>query len=156
GRSLYFEKVLAIDPEHEEAGPALIAIRSARLDKSLAEAKAAAVAGKTAEAFGLLDAVISESPDCEEAWMLRSMFTDNYAEKIRSFERVLEINPGNAAAAARLESLHMLESAIPQEEPQPVLEPVQPPARDESYAAIEASKFVEEVPSEKHPTQDLE
>ncbi len=156
GRSLYFEKVLAIDPEHDEAGPALAAIRSARLDRSLAEAKAAAVAGRTAEAFGLLDAVISESPDCEEAWMLRSMFTENYAEKIRSFERVLEINPGNAAAAASLESLRMLESAIPQEEPQSDLEPVQPPTRDESYAAIEASKFVEDVPSEKHPTQDLE
>ena len=155
GRSVYYEQVLAIEPDHEDAGPALAAIRSARLEKALAEAKAAAVAGRTAEAFGLLDAVISESPDCEEAWMLRSMFTENFAEKIRSFERVLEINPGNAAAAASLESLRMLESAVPLE-PQPDAEPAPPAARDESYAAIEASKFVEDVPSEKHPTQDLE
>jgi CheY-like chemotaxis protein len=151
----YLEKVVAIDPEHSGARDALSAIRHGRIENGLAEAKAAAVAGRTAEAFGLLEAVINDSPDHEEAWMLRSMFTDNFAEKIRSFERVLEINPDNAAASASLQSLRMLESAVPPEAPADVTLNTNID-RDESYLAIEVGKFDMAVPDEKHPTQDLE
>ena len=108
GKLNYLESALAIEPENEKA---LAAYRDARHDltaKHLAEAKAAAVEGRTAEAQDLLNAVLEEMPDSEDAWMLRSHFSETFDEKIRSFERVLEINPGNAAAAASLASLRSL------------------------------------------------
>ena len=152
---MYWEKVLAVDPENADARCGVDSVRQQRIEKGLNEAKSAAVAGRSAEAFGLLESVISESPDNEEAWMLRSMFTENFAEKIRSFERVLEINPENAAAAASLESLRTLETVVPVEPSAPVHTDNEE-VRDEGYLTIEVGKFVEELPDEKHPTQDLE
>src|SRR5690606_25542554 len=70
-------------------------------------------------------------------------------------ERVLEINPGNAAAAASLESLRMLETAV-QSAPAPADDPAPVDLRDESHLAVEVGKFAENIPDEKHPTQDLE
>lgn len=108
GKLNYLESALAIEPENEKA---LAAYRDARHDLTamhLAEAKAAAVEGRTADAHDLLNAVLEEMPDSEDAWMLRSHFSETFDEKIRSFERVLEINPGNAAAAASLASLRSL------------------------------------------------
>lgn len=108
GKLNYLESALAIEPENEKA---LAAYRDARHDltaRHLAEAKAAAVEGRTADAHDLLNAVLEEMPDSEDAWMLRSHFSETFDEKIRSFERVLEINPGNAAAAASLASLRSL------------------------------------------------
>lgn len=134
GKLLYLEKALAIEPENEEA---LAAYRDARHSITaghLAEAKAAAVAGRTSEAQDLLNAVLEEMPDSEDAWMLRSHFAESFDEKIRSFERVLEINPDNAAAMASLESLRSLigsaEQAVQAEDtssPEP-----------EMYEAVEA------------------
>ena len=90
GKLNYLENALAIEPENEKA---LAAYRDARKDlttKHLADAKAAAVEGRTADAHDLLNAVLEEMPDSEDAWMLRSHFSEKFDEKIRSFERVLK------------------------------------------------------------------
>lgn len=113
GQLLYLEKALAIDPENEAAINAHKAVKREITSRHLADAKTAAVSGRLGEANELLDAVLAEMPDSEEAWMLRSHFAVNFEEKIRSFERVVEINPNNLLASTSLESLRSL--VMPQE-----------------------------------------
>lgn len=102
------EKVLSIDPDNQAAQ---MAFKSARQQTSLdllAEAKAKAVSGKRDEANVLLDAILEESSDSEEAWILRAFLVDGFDEKISSYVKVLEINPENLAAQAGLASLRSI------------------------------------------------
>ncbi len=155
GKLLYLEKALSIDPGNQSAIDAYRSARQAITAGHLADAKAAAVAGRNADARELLNAVLEEMPDSEDAWMLRSHFADSFDEKITSFERVLEINPGNAAAAASLESLRSLVGNS--SEAQVVVEAVEEPSTFEAgFGGAEASMFDDEFTSEKHPTEDLE
>lgn len=114
GKLVYLEKALSVEPYNSEARAAYAETRRELASTHLADARAAAVAGNIAEAGELLEAVLAEMPESEEAWILRAHFADSFEEKIRSFERVLEINPKNAAAQASLFSLHsILEIAMP-------------------------------------------
>ena len=161
GKLLYLEKALSIEPDNENAAEAYRSIRNEITANHLGKAKMAAVAGRNAEANELLEAVLAESPDSEEAWMLRSHIADGFAEKIRSYEMVLSINPANAAALANLESLNALANAAPAPEI-----PAQKAANEsdsrndlevsDSFALVEASKAENHFEIEKHPTQDLE
>ena len=139
GKLNYLDNALAIEPDNEKA---LVAYREAKHEltaKHLADAKAAAVAGRTADAHELLNAVLEEMPDSEDAWMLRSHFADNFEDKIRSFERVLDINPGNAAAAASLASLRSLVG-------EPVAETnEEDPADVKAEVAAETDEAVEDI-----------
>lgn len=162
GQLLYLEKALSIEPENEAAQNAYRAVRREITSRHLADAKAAAVAGRTEDAKNLVEAVLEEMPDSEDAWMLRSHFAENFAEKIRSFERVLEINPQNFLASSSLESLRSLvgptvespssESAVTESvEEALVFE------ENDSFASAEASRFEShKIEIEKSPTQDLE
>lgn len=157
GKLLYLEKALAIEPENRSARAAYQQARNAIAAGHLSNAKAAAVAGRTAEAHELLNAVLEEMPDSEDAWMLRSHFAESFDEKIRSFERVLQINPKNAAAAASLESLRSLvgdadaSAATTEQKADEVAT-----APSEGVAAAEAALFDGDVYADKSPTQDLE
>ena len=146
GKLLYLEKALAIEPENQEAIAAYRDARHSITAGHLAEAKAAAVAGRTSEAQDLLNAVLEEMPDSEDAWMLRSHFAESFDEKIRSFERVLEINPDNAAATASLESLRSLVGSAEQA--------VQ--AEDDSSPEPEIYEAAEAVSSEPELTTDAQ
>lgn len=162
GQLLYLEKALSIEPENEAAQNAYRAVRREITSRHLADAKAAAVAGRTEDAKNLVEAVLEEMPDSEDAWMLRSHFADNFAEKIRSFERVLEINPQNFLASSSLESLRSLvgptveapsiESAASASVEEPTIF-----EENDSFASAEASRFEShKIEIEKSPTQDLE
>ena len=65
--------------------------------------------------IGLLDEVLAKSPEMEEAWVLKSHLAENFDDKIKAFEKVLEINPGNLAAQAGLESLNAIMRSVPPE-----------------------------------------
>jgi CheY-like chemotaxis protein len=161
GKLLYLEKALSIDPDNEDAAEAYRSIRGEITSNHLAKAKMAAVAGRNAEANELLEAVLAESPDSEEAWMLRSHIADGFVEKIRSYEMVLSINPANAAALANLDSLKALANAVPAPEVPATEAAYEPDPRNDlevsdSFALVEASKAENNFEIEKHPTQDLE
>ncbi len=155
GKLLYLEKALAIDPENQSANDAYRAARQAITYGHLADAKAAAVAGRNDEARELLKAVLDEAPDSEEAWMLHAHFADNFNDKIASFERVLAINPSNAAAAASLESLRSLVGESPkiEVEAQTVSEP---PTFEPGSGDAEASMFEAEFASVEQSNDDLD
>lgn len=158
GKITYLEKVLNIDPENEAA---LVAYKKARNETTktlLREAQAAAVAGRSAEAKTMLKAILEEMPDSEEAWTLNALFVDTFEEKVASYEKVLSINPANAAAAASLESLRSLmqlagTAPAPQAEPEPETESQQA-FTSENYELSDQPEVDED--SHRSPTQDLE
>lgn len=114
GKIVYLEKVLSIDPENDAAQSAFQSARQSISQSQLAEVKSAAVAGRTSEANELLDVMLKEAPDSEEAWILRSHLVDRFDEKISSLEKALEINPENVAARASLDSIRsIVESFTP-------------------------------------------
>ncbi len=112
GKITYLEKVLEFDPENESALAAYTAARNSIRANLLAEARTAAVAGNSTEAHELLNAILAEEPDAEDAWVLKSHLANGFEEKIEAFRRVLEINPDNASAKASLESLTSIMDAV--------------------------------------------
>ncbi len=119
GKLTYLEKALEFDPENETAKAGYTAARNSIREKLLSEARAAAVAGNAAEADELLDAIIAEEPDAEDAWVLRSHLANGFEAKIAAFKRVLEINPDNATAKSGLESLTSIMDAVAATAPAP-------------------------------------
>lgn len=112
GKLTYLEKVLEFDPENETAKGGYTAAKNGIRERLLAEARAAAVAGKGVEANELLDAILAEEPNAEDAWVLRAHIASDFEVKIAAFRRILEINPSNAAAKSGLESLSSIMDAV--------------------------------------------
>lgn len=164
GKLLYLEKALAIDPDNVEARAAFADVRKSMTSGYLEEAKVAAVAGRVADANELLDAVLEEMPDSEDAWMLRSHFSAGFEDKIAAFQRVLEINPENVAARAGLESLRSLLPNTPVAEPavnQPLQE-IEAPAEEsvreeepEMSVSLQSGMLEAPVVEDKSPTEEL-
>lgn len=118
----YLERVLALDPDNEAAKAA---IRSARQNTArimFQEARSAVSAGERDRAYAIVENILEDTPDMEDAWLLKSHLTDSFEEKIECYERALEINPDNLLARSNLESLlSILETATPDA-------PVEPPS----------------------------
>lgn len=138
------ERVLATNPENEKARAALESIERDIVTEQLKAANAAAIGGNRDKANSLLEEVFAKAPEMEEAWVLKSHLAENFDEKISAFEKVLEINPGNLAAQAGLESLRAIMNSVP---PEAVEEPAEP--------AAGKHQFDEEVAEDRNPTQDL-
>lgn len=105
GKIAYFERVLNIDPENETARAGHRTAKFNISQRQLAEARAAAVGGKTLEANEFLDAILAENPESEDAWILRAHLAEGFERKITAYENVLQLNPGNVVAKSSLESL---------------------------------------------------
>lgn len=112
GKLSYLEKVLEFDPDNETARTGYQAARNSIREGLLNEARAAAVTGNSQSANELLDAVIAEEPDAEDAWVLKSHIAVGFDEKIAAFRRVLEINPENGVARSGLDSLTAIMDAV--------------------------------------------
>lgn len=108
----YLERVLSINPENEEAKTAMRAARMKTGDSLLKDAKSAAVAGEKEKAVGILDEMLRQFSDSEDAWILRSHLADDFEEKIRCFESALNINPDNVTAKASLDSLRAIMETV--------------------------------------------
>ena len=152
GKLTYLEKVLEFDPENEAAGAAYKAARDSIRANLLAEARTAAVAGNTTEAHELLDAIIAEEPNAEDAWVLRSHLANGFEEKIEAFKKILEINPDNVSAKASLESLTSIMDAVAPKVVEEAVAPVEvveetPAAFDFVEESTEPVQFAEEFES---------
>lgn len=155
GKLSYLEKVVEIDPANEEAKAECSAAKNAINQALLAEARAAAVAGRKGDANDLLDAFLAENPESEDGWILRSHLADGFDEKIAAFQKVLEINPSNAVAASGVESLRSILALVsPGQETSSWLVP---DAMENTAFAIDSERHSEaSVIHDKSPTQDLE
>lgn len=155
GKLLFIEKALSLEPDNLESQAALSAIRTEITDRDLLGAKAAAVAGRLDEANALLNNVIAVEPESKEAWTLRALFAENFADKLDAFARLVEIDPENSAAVANLEAMRSIAASVPQM-PEPELVSDDRDLDGASLAMAEVSRFDEEVATEKSPTQELE
>jgi len=80
----------------------------------LVEAEAFLSQGDRGQALASVEEAIGADPDSEKAWSMRSHLVDDFEEKRRSLERVVEINPENKTAVAALETLlAMVETVVP-------------------------------------------
>lgn len=107
-KTAYLEKLLSIEPENEAANAAYSAAKLDSNQKLIAKARTAAVSGDASGANELIDAILAETPDSEEAWVLRSHLAASFEEKIASFEKVLAINPESPLALSTVESLRSI------------------------------------------------
>lgn len=104
-KNSYLQRVLRINPENETA-LATLKKNKVKIAKNLLEqANEDAAGGNVNEALEHLRESLKQSPDLEEAWILKSHLTTSLSEKLECFEKVLELNPDNPIAQAGVASL---------------------------------------------------
>ena len=108
----HLHKVLRINPENETAHASLQAAKSQKANNLMRKANAAAVSGHHEDANHILDEILRNSPELEDAWILKSYLTNSFDEKLECFEKVLEVNPANETAQASINSLRLMKSAV--------------------------------------------
>ena len=101
----HLEKVLELNPENETAKASLQTAQSHIIESLLRKANVAAISGERETASEMLREVLEQSPDLEEAWILKSYLAESFSEKITCFEKVLTLDPENDAAISGLASL---------------------------------------------------
>lgn len=101
----HLQKVLNINPENETAVKALQTAKSQITEALLRKANAAAIAGERETASEMLQNILKQTPESEEAWILKSYLANSFSDKILCFEKVLLINPENDAAISGMASL---------------------------------------------------
>lgn len=84
---------------------------------------AAAKSGDAPQARQLLQEAIRRDPSSEVAWMWLSTVARDESERLFCLRKILEINPHNEAAAARLQQLSGPPGVAPTEAPPPVAPP---------------------------------
>lgn len=113
----HLHKVLSINPDNENALSSLKSAKTQMAKSLLPKANNAAISGKREESLKLLDEILNDAPDCEDAWMLKAHLAESFEEKIAYFEQVLEVNSDNQVARANIDSLKMiLEQSANQDE----------------------------------------
>ena len=159
------QKVLVINPNNADALDTLESLRHETVKTQLQAANLAAIEGQREKAVALLEDVLSTAPDMEEAWVLRSHLAENFDDKIRAFERVLELNPDNLAARAGLESLNSIMRSVAPDAPDAKVEPIVEEALLDAEGVeenrfhnevVEENRFGDEVTEDRNPTQELE
>lgn len=154
------ENALAIEPGNEAAATALDAAKTGILKTRLTEAKSAAVAGNHAEAVNILDSLLAIKPDSIEAWTMKSHLSEGFDEKIRCFENILAIDPGNVAAKAGRDSLLTIFGTVEAANSESFNNTVHSDAMadaDSHDPAASTDTDLSTGPSmDKSPTQDLE
>ncbi|MFN6963882.1 MAG: response regulator [Pyrinomonadaceae bacterium] len=99
------DRVLAVDPENEEARAALRSANDKIASAMIARARQLAAAGDAASAIEAVDAMISRFPAAAEAWELKAHLATDLAERFRTCEMLLAIDPDNEFARSMIESL---------------------------------------------------
>lgn len=156
GKLTYLEKVLEYDPENETAKAAHSQAKSALNQALLLEARAAAVAGRKADAHELLDAFMAENPESEDGWVLKSHIAEGFAEKIAAFEKVLAVNPENLFAGSGMESLRSIMHSVADAADASAASE-EPDAMENTARVVETERVLEsEAAHDKSPTQELE
>jgi CheY-like chemotaxis protein len=103
-----FEKVLSVNPDNEAAQESLKSIQSQKMQKMFQDALSAAFDGRHMEAKEMLAAVLSQNPEMEDAWVLKSHIADSFEDRAECFLKLSALNPENEMAKANLASWRML------------------------------------------------
>ncbi|MEO8648073.1 MAG: hypothetical protein ABI539_02790, partial [Acidobacteriota bacterium] len=155
GKITYLEKVVEIEPENVEALAGIEAAKISINTKLMAQARTAAVSGQRDEAIEITKAMIAESDNCADAWMLRSHLVDSFDEKIACLDKVLEIDPENTAALVSRESLAAIVGMVAVEPAAAASEVAEPEISAGESNTVETAE-ANVATGDKGPTQELE
>jgi tetratricopeptide (TPR) repeat protein len=161
-KASYLQKVLNINPENATAQASLKSIKKQKADLLLEKAFAAAVEEENGQALERIQEVLKHLPEMEDAWVLKSFLMSSRSEKIKCFEKVLEINPENNLAQANLTFLRSMESKAETEEFELEALEVSNETMPEDEPSLEfevfenEQSFSEEIIEDKNPTEELE
>ena len=97
------KKVLDINPDNEDAKEAVTEAREELAQTLLLKANEAIDADDLEKAEKLLEEVLENDSETDQAWVLKSHLTDSSEEKVTYLERALEINKDNTEAQELLE-----------------------------------------------------
>lgn len=97
-----YSRVFEVNPGNSDARNAVEAIRQAKTAAAFEEAKTAAAEGNGPKAVEMLENLLAESPESVDAWLLISHLSSSLDEKVGALEKVLELDPDNAAARSGL------------------------------------------------------
>ena len=104
-KSAYLQKVLTINPANETASALLQSAKRQQAETQMQKALAAAAADNRDGATKIVQEVLRQTPEMEDAWILKSYLTDSFSDKIACFKKILELNPDNGLAQVNLISL---------------------------------------------------
>ncbi len=141
----HLQKVLQINPNNETALSSLNAVKNQASQTLLRKANSAAIAGEREEAKQLLEEIMKNTPNLEEAWVLKAYLANEYYEKIECYQKALELNPENEAAQAGLASLQALAAKVSKAVPA-----VAKPVVNEEVEVEKPVETVEEASNEFH------
>ncbi|QYO66671.1 response regulator [Leptolyngbya sp. 7M] len=144
----FLEMVLEINPSNASALKIMSRTKDELTGSRLQNARSAAAAGNNQDALAIIDEIIKENDDCEDAWFLRSHLVDSFTEKTAALERVVEINPGNEAALITLRSIYSLLGLSRPHESETT--------SDNAGSESSGSFFSYEPDNDRAPTQELE
>jgi CheY-like chemotaxis protein len=155
-----FEKVLSVNPDNETAQHSLKLFQSQKTQKLFHEALSAAFDGKHSSAQEMLETVLSQDSELEDAWVLKSHLANSFEERAECFLKLRVLNPDNEMAKANLASwrgLADLLAAHPKaEEAQEVTaetaqpeEQVSPETFNEEHEQVSPASFLDQTPHEQ-------
>lgn len=97
-KSAHLQKVLGINPENETAKNLLDSMQKNKCDAMFQKAMSFAVEGENAQALDALEEYFVASSEKENALVLKSFLVGSFAEKLKCFEAILEVNQENDLA----------------------------------------------------------
>lgn len=158
----YLDKVLNINPSNEAAQTAMKSVQKELAQILLEKAEIAAVEGNTESAKEMLAEVFQKTSDLEDAWLLKAHLSNSFDEKIKCFEKTLELNPDNLKAQTGLDSFRaIMNISLPKyeskavvpfaediTETQPITEEIESPEFDQTTQAQFTDEYSEAQYSE--------
>lgn len=148
-----FERVLSLNPENADAVAAVAAIQQERVSAKMHSIKLAATVGEFDVANQALSEILASEPENNEAWVLRAHLVNSFAEKLDTYDRILQIDPSNAFARYGYDFLsEVAESLMVPEITEPVLEEVQESVAE--YVSNDADFEENEVVAETNVEND--
>ena len=107
-KSSHLQRVLNINPDNGTAKSLLESINQKKRETLFQTAEMFAVKGENETALTALEHYFRQSPEAENAWLLKSFLVQSFEEKLECYEQVLQINSANELAqmnAAYLRSM---------------------------------------------------
>ena len=133
-----FEKALSVNPDNETALVSLEIIQTQKTQKLFRKALSAAFDGHHSAAQEMLETVLSQNAELEDAWVLKSHIANSFEERAECFLKLRGLNPDNEMANANLASWRMLADKV---NGSPKAEEVQTATAEEEREEVEAQLF---------------
>lgn len=115
-KSSHLQKVLSINPDHATAKSQLESIRRQKNESLFQKAVEFAANDENHLALDALQEYFHQSPEEENAWLLKSFLVQSFDEKLVCFDKVSEANPKNDLARMNAAFLRLMLEKVGVEE----------------------------------------